>query len=544
MPDELAAGPAATAGPTLLSTLLRKRHWRVFRTFEVQFARAAREVAEREQEPAIANVTVSPRTFERWYHGQVKNMPRPDASRVLEHLFGLPVEQLLGPADAARSENPEGAGKESPASGQEGDRADFTMVVERYMSECGMSVRATAKAAGYSDHTLLSKVLNGHKPVTHYLAMKLDRALSANGEITAAAQPAIAQTATPRSSGPPQPVPSLTLTSAGAPGNSLSDSVELLRQEMNEVFSRGAITDSTVDDWERTAIRYARATRDRPPTVLIADLGTDLGELNAMLGRQLPASSLRRLTRVAAQMSGLMCLTFCILDDRPAFRRWARTARIAGAEAGDPETISWLLAQEAHGHYYSGDVLEAIDVARHAYETPRTPCTGAALGAALEARAQAALGRNEETRSALARAEDTLSRLSGDVLVPSAFGYNEASFRFHEGNAYTHLRDVKSAFKAQDRALELCDPANYTDWAMTRLDRAQCLIHANDIMTALEYAVQTISSLSESKRLGIISLRAQEIMQTLPEMSGSIPAARDLGELLMLTTGTSEADSR
>jgi len=38
------------------------------------------------------------------------------------------------------------------------------------MTERGMSLRATARAAGYSDHTLLSKALGGHKPVTPYLA--------------------------------------------------------------------------------------------------------------------------------------------------------------------------------------------------------------------------------------------------------------------------------------------------------------------------------------------------------------------------------------
>ena len=236
---------------------------------------------------------------------------------------------------------------------------------------------------------------------------------------------------------------------------------------MNDTLSRGAITHTTLDDWERTAIRYARATRDRPASILIADLARDLQELNDMLAHPLPSSAQRRLTRVAAQLTGLMCLTLCILDDRPAFRRWARTARLV------------VLAQEAHGHYYSGDMLEAVDVARRAYETSAVPCTGAALGAALEARAQATLGRNEETHNALARAEEALSYLGGDVLIPSAFGYNEASFRFHAGNAYTHLRDVKSAFRARDRALDLCAPENYTDWAMTRLDRAQCLIYTD-----------------------------------------------------------------
>lgn len=217
---------------------------------------------------------------------------------------------------------------------------------------------------------------------------------------------------------------------------------ELLRQEMNDALGQSAISAASIDDWERTVIRYGRATRDRPARILQADLSRDLTELTRLLNQRSSASALRRLTRVAAQMSGLMCLIFCLLDDRTGFRSWARTARIAAAEAGDPETLSWVLAQEAHGHYYSGDILEAIEVARNAYEVSRTPCIGAALAAALEARAQATTRNQRETREALDRAESILSRLSGDTLIPSAFGYNEASFRFHEGNSYTHLREV------------------------------------------------------------------------------------------------------
>lgn len=64
---------------------------------------------------------------------------------------------------------------------------DFAAVVERHMNARGMSLRAPA-ARQATPHTLLSKVLNGHKPVTHYLAMKLDRALGTDGEIIAAAR--------------------------------------------------------------------------------------------------------------------------------------------------------------------------------------------------------------------------------------------------------------------------------------------------------------------------------------------------------------------
>ncbi|PZS28794.1 MAG: hypothetical protein DLM59_14015 [Pseudonocardiales bacterium] len=243
------------------------------------------------------------------------------------------------------------------------------------------------------------------------------------------------------------------------------------------------------------------------------------------------------MTQVAAHMAGLMCLTLCKLDDRAAFRRWARTARLAAAEAGDAVLHSWVLAQEAYGHYYSGDLQEAVDVACHAQAlVPRTPCVGAALAAALEARAYAAMGCHQETRDAIARAEAILARLEGEALIPSAFGYNEAQLRFHEGNALTHLGDAKAAFRAQDRALELCAPGDYTDWAMTRLDRAKCLTDTSGVSEALAFATETFAHLTGPQRRGIITLRGREILNTLPREQQVVPAAREFRELLTSET--------
>lgn len=84
--------------PTLLRLLIKERHWQIFRTFETQFARAAREIAERDDEPKLANVTVSLRQWERWYSGAVRTEPHPNACRVLEHMFGYSIEELLSPA--------------------------------------------------------------------------------------------------------------------------------------------------------------------------------------------------------------------------------------------------------------------------------------------------------------------------------------------------------------------------------------------------------------------------------------------------------------
>jgi transcriptional regulator with XRE-family HTH domain len=142
--------------------------------------------------------------------------------------------------------------------------------------------------------------------------------------------------------------------------------IEVLRRGLYETISERTMTGASLDDWEQTVFYYGQATRERAPSIVLEDLGTDLTQLNEALTRCRSASALRRLTRVTAQMAGLICLTLIKMDARTDFRRWARTARLAAEEAGDPLTHSWVRAQEAYGHYYSGDLTEAIHVAKHA----------------------------------------------------------------------------------------------------------------------------------------------------------------------------------
>jgi hypothetical protein len=81
-------------------------------------------------------------------------------------------------------------------------------------------------------------------------------------------------------------------------------------------------------------------------------------------------------------------------------------------------------------------------------------------------------------------------------------------------------------------------PGDYTDWAMTRLDRAACLLHSDETADALEYATETVDSLTHAQRKGIITLRGHEILNSLPKQRQALPAARDFRELLNLTTDT------
>jgi hypothetical protein len=318
--------------------------------------------------------------------------------------------------------------------------------------------------------------------------------------------------------------------------------LEQLRHALDDTLNDGSMTPVSLDDWDSTVLRYGLISRDRPAGLLIADLADDISELNRLLAKRRSLSSARRLTRITAQMTGLMCLALIKLDDRQAFRGWARTARIAATEAGDTETLSWVLAQEACGHYYSGDYSEALALARAEQQCAEaTPRVGAALAAALEARAHAATGNVTGCRAAIDRAETVLSNLGPEDVNDSAFGYDEGQLRFHEGNAYTRLHHTEAAWSAQQQALSLSAPTDFMDRSLTRLDRASCLAHDRDTIGALTYATETLVALDDRQREGIITLRSFDLLIDIPAEQRALPAARELHERLV-TPDANEVD--
>jgi tetratricopeptide (TPR) repeat protein len=86
--------------PTLLRKILIERHWQTPRTFRVQYTQAARDLADVESDASLGTLSVSDRQFQRWLDGA---QPRPDACRVLEYMFGRPVEQLLRRVDQPKN---------------------------------------------------------------------------------------------------------------------------------------------------------------------------------------------------------------------------------------------------------------------------------------------------------------------------------------------------------------------------------------------------------------------------------------------------------
>jgi hypothetical protein len=389
--------------------------------------------------------------------------------------------------------------------------AGFTELVRSLMAERNVSVRGLAARVGY-DQGGLSKIIAGQRRCPPNLARLIDDELGAGGVVIEA------------SAGAPEP-----------PADA-----ERVRRALEDALANGMMSGGMLDDWDASVARYGYRTRDTPSPLLLADFTADLADLRLAIGRHRSASALPRLALTAARMSGLVCLTLVKAGDRQAWRRWGRTARHAATEAGDQAALSWATAQESYGYYYAGDMPGAVTCARHAQDVVRVPCVGAALAAALEMRAHAAMGDAPAAMAALDAAEDIHGRLPGSDLTPSAFGYAESQLRFHAGDALTRLGDTRAARPVLDRALELCLPGDYTDWAMIRLNGAACLVAGGDADAALAYAAETLAALDAPRRQGIITGRGRELLASLTPAQRASRAGREFRGLVEDTTGMRE----
>jgi len=390
-------------------------------------------------------------------------------------------------------------------------------------TERGLSLNRLGKIASFSPG-FLSELEAATKGPSAETAARLDELLEAGGQLVALASSVRR---------PPQ-----------APRVLPMEQIETLRRQVNETITSSGMSPAAVDDWEQTVREHGRATRYRPPAIHLDELYGDFAELGHQLKNRHSSFTLRRLTRVTAQLAGLMFLTLIKMNERDAARTWARTARVAAREAGDARVHSWVRAQEAYVHFYSDRYDEALTVAQHAQDlVDEAPCVGAVLAAALEARALGKMRRAEDARAAIGTAETILAHLDAEAVTASAFGYDEAQLRFHEGNALTHLHDSPAAWRAQQRALALYPDSDYLDRALVKLDRASCLTQDGDPAASLDYATDALASLNDAERQGLLTVRGREVFHQLPAAARNLPAGRAFHDLLMITAASEGNDS-
>jgi hypothetical protein len=222
---------------------------------------------------------------------------------------------------------------------------DFAAEVRRFMKARGMSLRETARAAGYSDHTLLSKVLNGHKPVTPYLAACLDEALAADGAIVAAARVAANQA-----------------EAARLPLRELADHAA----ELGQWAESGSAGPGTIAGLEDEIARIARDYTTSPPGPLIVRASEVCRRVSGLLRQHQRLRYARDLYVVGARCCAFLGVALGDLGQQTESATYARTALILAEESADPSAIAMALSPLSKVAFWDNRHRHAADLPRGA----------------------------------------------------------------------------------------------------------------------------------------------------------------------------------
>lgn len=289
-------------------------------------------------------------------------------------------------------------------------------------------------------------------------------------------------------------------------------------QALELLHGDNPVAASSLDDWARTIEQHGIATRYVGSADLLPVLTRDFADLQQYIARRPSLSAMRLLNHASARLAGLLSLTLLKTGQAESSREWSKAAWLISLEVGDPSTSSWVRAQDAYSFFYDKRIREAISTARHAQDAANgRPSVGFVLAAALEARAQAVLGRQREALAAIYCAEEALGRLDSESSGESAFGYDEAQLRFHQSNALTRLGDFDGAMKAQQQALSLYHQDNYMDRALVLLDRAELLARLGDVQGAIDEVTSVVGGLAPEQRDGLIVARALDVREAFED---------------------------
>jgi transcriptional regulator with XRE-family HTH domain len=279
---------------------------------------------------------------------------------------------------------------------------DFAAVVRRYMNERDMSLRQLAAAAHY-DVGGLSKVLNGHRPRSGYLAKRLDDALGAGGKIIAAA--------TPEETLKPGRKP------ARAGGRETSGAVEALQVAMN---SEPDAADFAAGSLAELVTHYAQAAAVTPSASVYDELMSARSFAGTLLGRAAPAAR-PELTVTTGWLSSLLAVSATDLGDHAAAIVWCHDAERRGTEAGYAELLGWAALTRSLIAWYQGDPVRSAVAARHGQAVGQPGTAAHAKLAAQEMRCLARLGDAAGMQAARQRAAAAMATLGPSVATTGVY---------------------------------------------------------------------------------------------------------------------------
>jgi transcriptional regulator with XRE-family HTH domain len=385
--------------------------------------------------------------------------------------------------------------------------ADFAGEVRRLMAERGMSLRGLARVAGY-DPSHLSKILNGRKPASPYLAARLDDALGAEGKIREAAAAAPAA--------PP-----------GTPGGDLG-LIELARRAEASDLGGGTL--------ELLQASTDRLCRDYPtvdPRILSDQARKHLGYVTDLLGKRVTFTQHGELLVTAGWLSALLACTCYDAGDPGAAETARRMTRQFGEHAGHGELIAWSFEIAAWYALVEGRFARAAALCEAG--VAHAGVSNAAVQLTLQAsRAYARMG-DDRAGKMLAAGGAVLARLPVPEHPEHHFVFDRDKFEFYTATVYTWLGtdDAAAEENAREVVARCYGPGRVIVWP-TRLSTT--LVNLGQIAGRRGDLDEAVGLGEESLRCGRRSAellpRAAELERRLAARYGAERLVNEYGELL------------
>ncbi|MEU6215433.1 hypothetical protein ABZ891_36760 [Streptomyces sp. NPDC047023] len=184
--------------------------------------------------------------------------------------------------------------------------------------------------------------------------------------------------------------------------------------------------------------------------------------------------------------------------DQADAHRWFATAAKAARESGDRRMTAWVLGRHAMVGLNYGAPGQAARIAAQARrEAGAGPSGAAALAAAVNARALAAIGDLPGARRAVDDVRTLAEQLDGPESADTWFGYPAQKHAVHLSQAYTLLGDTRAAYRAQDDALALTSSPSVMTRALIAMDTAACLRAGGDPSAAAAMAAAVYDRLPD-----------------------------------------------
>jgi Helix-turn-helix domain len=314
------------------------------------------------------------------------------------------------------------------------DMADFAGTVRHWMSQRGMSVRGLARAAHY-DQGLLSKVLNGHRPYSPYLAARLDDALGAGGEIEAAAWAAPAK--------PPQRA-----SSRKAPR-----AVEALRVAMSGGTDGAETMGIVADGLAELVQHYAHAVAVAPSAAVYDEL-VAVRSFAGMLPARSPARQRQNLAVAGGWLSSLLAVSATDLGDHAAAAVWCSDTERRARDGGCPELLGWAALTRSLIAWYQGDPMRSVLAARKGQADGQPGTAAHARLAAQEMRCAAMVGDIAGMADARRRAADAMSALESSVPASGAYSVPQDSDPPYTATSLLLMGKYREAAEITRRVIE------------------------------------------------------------------------------------------